>query len=163
MSQVEQTNSNQSEGEKEDFNLKENLKKFGFKDYHKIAPAIENGDLCLRDLLNCNDTDLRELCKEYGIKTVQKNRLINAVKNLQNCKTKSSFTLLTKDEQENIKRLSTMSMHMKTLTEKIETVAETNEKCVAKAKDEVGVLFSQIHKHIQLLQLKTMKAVTYTI
>ena len=54
----------------------------GFHEYHKIAESIQRKEITARDLIKCTRNDLVDLCKEYNITTIQKNRFIEAIENL---------------------------------------------------------------------------------
>ena len=62
--------------------LKDHLSKYGFNQYNKIADAVEKEEITIKDLLKCSNVDLTEICKEYHISTIQKNRFIEAIENL---------------------------------------------------------------------------------
>ena len=70
----------------ENFDLKAHVEAGGFTEYDKIADAIKSQQLTLDDILECNETELKDVLSEYGIKTVQKNRFVKAIKKLPNSK-----------------------------------------------------------------------------
>ena len=168
MSQVEKKSTKSDGGEKEGFDLETYLRQYDFTSYHKIAEPIAKGDLSLKDLLDCTESDLKDICKEYGIKTVQRNRLINGIKKLPNSKAndaksndKSShtFVLLTTQEQQNIDTLAKMSTSMKERINEIKKACDISDKSAEKSKSEIAALFIQVRERMNNLEKRVMKQV----
>ena len=163
---ISEIKSSDNQDEKTDFDLQKYLRQYDFTSYHKIAEPIAKGDLSLKDLLDCTESDLKDICKEYGIKTVQRNRLINGIKKLPNSKANQSndksahtFVLLTTQEQRGIDELAQISSQMKKYIDEIKTTCDINEKTAEKAKTDIVVLFCHVRKRMDNLEKKMIQQV----
>lgn len=78
------------EGEAEEdegaFNLQKHLENYKFEEYSKIETALRSQELTLEDILECNEKELKDTLEEYGVKAVQRNRFVKAIKALPDSK-----------------------------------------------------------------------------
>ena len=133
MAQVQTEGIVEGEPEIEISNLKDILEKHGFKEYDKIDGAVERKEITLDDLLFCSQVDLSQLCHEYGVSVIQKNRFIAAIKSLPNAqcsnetKQNTPFVFLTTEEQNTINKFDSLKHQTKQAIENAKQISLKNE------------------------------------
>ena len=75
----------------ENFDLKNYLTNQKFTEYSKIETAINNGDLTLDDILECNEQELKETLIGFEISPIERNRFVKAIKKLPKSKIINRF------------------------------------------------------------------------
>ena len=153
-----------NEGESTIPDIQVHLQKHGFKQYNKIAAAVENGEITVEDLVQCSETDLSQLCQEYGIGVIQKNRFISAIKALPNAKSSEKntkkqntpFVFLTAEEQNTMNKFDSMKREIKQMIENIKEISLANETGIGQRKEIVN---QECDKLIQFINVQRKEAI----
>ena len=120
--------------------LKDHLKKYGFYEFHKIAEAVQRKTITRDDLTKCTRTDLIELCKQYSITTIQKNRFIEAIENLDS------------EKQERISILNDLTSSITQTMKDIENTNTRNATAINQAKETIKHRCAQLRNYIKTVE-----------
>ena len=175
MAAVQGTSEGDEEGEN---NLKEHLSNCGFTEYNKISTAVKRADITYEDLIECTKDDLLQICTDYGIKAIQKNRFIKAIQKLPNSMAvndnnnensrvmnsnrmlgKKEFVLINASEQETLSKLENLTQFV---TESIKNINEIQEKTVADSDEMIAKFhkfFENLINHVKTIETDTTQQV----
>ena len=133
----------------ENFNLKQYLTNQNFKEYSKIEAAIENGDVTIEDILECNEKELKETLEGYNVTAIQRNRFVKAIKllpesqmnknnrDIVNVQNQQTVPILTTEEQKTIDTFGKISDFMAETIKKHENMKEKNKEELTRAIEKV--------------------------
>ena len=133
------------------FVLKDHLINHGFTEYDKLAKAFETKELTLQDILDCTESDLKDLLTDYGVKIVQRNRFINAIKKLDKSRMNMKVTdgnskelvVLNKEQQSQLQQFIRVSEFCRKTTTQFENLRVKNQATIEKAKEKLETVYTQ--------------------
>ena len=140
-----------------EIDLKDHLAQNGFIEFGKIESAVNNGEITIKDLIECNQTDLQDICQKYGIKSIQKNRFINAIKKLVNSDSSHS-TNNTESSIVDI-MINNMEILINDRIKSLTNLKDENKKCIQSGKTRINGVFNQLRSYLDTLEKESIQQV----
>eukprot|EP01084_Bolivina_argentea_P237399 398994_1 len=123
-----------------------------------LKPKFDGQNLTIEDLINCTESDIRELCNELGFSAISRMKLIKAVKALPDAKInepEKQIIFLGAEEKKIIDKLNKKNeltcSNMKKLQIVIDELEKSSIECTKEVHDKYNEMVSIMDKHRKLL------------
>ena len=122
-----------------------------------VCTLLQQESITLQELHTFTTEDLKDWCNEHKLKTIERRRLINAVKEIPKSKaSKPQFIFLGHEEKEQINQFKQMENNVKSILSTINDINEKKKVNVDSIIEEINNVCNQIQTFVEDLRKTTL-------